>query len=439
MTIATALQDEIDHPDDQVSSRKAMRCLWLAREVPFPINSGDRAYSGNLAAAFAQAGVELHFLGLSPSEEPQAPAGLGIRWIQVAQSKRPYPLAIFSRYPLVTAAHATARHRHALKKLLLQRWDAIVLDHYGSGWTLDPVIRHLRTAQHRPIVVHVSHNHEEALSHSLYRSYQGSPLRRLALYQNHVKIRHLERKLLHRADLITAITDEDRQAYSRVSSARQQFLVLPPGFSGWKSPPREISNATPKHVVLIGSFRWIVKTENLRSVVKIMDPIFHRNGITLNVVGDVPEHVLEEFRPIVRACNFLGFVDDVTPYLQNARIALVPEVVGGGFKLKMLDYIFGRVPVATISEAAAGLPGAIQENMLMAGDLEALAEQIVANIHNFVYLNRIQDNAFSIATNQYNWIDRGRDLKNAIGRIAGLREASSSLMPPLPLRSGGRA
>ena len=61
--------------------------------------------------------------------------------------------------------------------------------------------------------------------------------------------------------------------------------------------------------------------------------------------------------------RFHGFVDDVTAFYMNAKpvIALVPEVIGGGFKLKFLDYIFGRVPVASISAAAAGLPVEVRQ------------------------------------------------------------------------------
>lgn len=400
--------------------QESIRCLWLAREMPYPVNSGDRAYSGKLAAALSNAGVELHYVGLAAAADAQAPTEWPIHWIPVAGTRKPYALALFSRQPFVTAAHATPRHRRRLATLLKQRWDAIVLDHYGSGWALGPVCRAVGDAAQRPVLVHIAHNHEESLSHSLFRAYEGSRLKRLALYQNHIKILRLERALVRQADLVTAITEEDRRAFSRLAPD-QQFLVLPPGFSGWVSSRRVIGADTPRSVVLIGSFRWVVKMENLRRVVRIMDPIFHRNGITLNVVGDVPEDLLAELRPIARASRFHGFVGDLAPYLQSARMALVPEVIGGGFKLKLLDYIFGRVPVATIAEAAAGLPAEIQANMLSEQGQEDLARQIVANIDNLPLLNRMQECAFEAAASLFDWRDRGRELKRAIHDIAEAR------------------
>lgn len=402
--------------------------------MPYPVNSGDRAYTGNLAAALSNAGVELHYVGLAAAVGAQAPTEWPIRWIPVAGTRKPYALALFSRQPFVSAAHATSRHRRRLAALLKQRWDAIVLDNYGSGWALGAVCRSIGGAAQRPVLVHIAHNHEESLSHSLYRAYQGSLLKRLALYQNHIKILRLERALVRKADLVTAITEEDRRAFSRLAP-KQRFLVLPPGFSGWVAPPRVIGADTPRSVVLIGSFRWVVKMENLRRVIRVMDPIFYQNGITLNVVGDVPERLLDELRPIARASCFHGFVADVVPYLQSARTALVPEVIGGGFKLKLLDYIFGRVPVATIAVAAAGLPAEIQANMLSEGSLEELAREVVANIDNLPLLNRMQQRAFEGAASLFDWRDRGRALQCAIRDITEARSATVNATAPLPDRS----
>ena len=418
--------------------RNGIRCLWLAREMPYPADCGDRAYSGQLAAALSQAGVDLHYVGLAATRDAEAPpASWPVRWIPVHGTPKPYALALFNRHPFVTAAHATSLHRRKVALLLKQHWDVVVLDHYGSGWALEPVIESVQGTAHRPVIVHVAHNHEEALSYSLFRSYEGSVLKRLALYQNHMKIGRLERALVRRTDLVTAITEEDSHAFSRLAPD-QQILVLPPGFSGWISPPRVIDADTPKNVVLIGSFRWVVKKENLRRAVRTMDPVLYQHGITLDVVGDVPDDLLDELRPIARATRFHGFVDDVAPYLQSARVALVPEVIGGGFKLKLLDYIFGRVPVATIEEAAAGLPAEIQANMLSEQNLEGLVRQVVTNIDNFSLLNRMQEGAFRTAASLYDWRDRGRELKQAIRDIAKARAAKPDHVV-VPLRNGSPA
>lgn len=41
------------------------RCLWLARELPFPEDSGDRLYSSRMVQALAAASADLTFAGLA--------------------------------------------------------------------------------------------------------------------------------------------------------------------------------------------------------------------------------------------------------------------------------------------------------------------------------------------------------------------------------------
>jgi glycosyltransferase involved in cell wall biosynthesis len=143
----------------------------------------------------------------------------------------------------------------------------------------------------------------------------------------------------------------------------------------------------------------------------------------LDVVGEVPADLRQELQAKAQATFFHGFVDDMRPYLQSARFALVPEVIGGGFKLKVLDYIFGRVPVATISDAAAGLPLAIQDSMLNATTLEDLTARIVASIDNNTLLNRLHKDAFKAAASAFEWHDRGTALHDAIHDVISRRES----------------
>jgi glycosyltransferase involved in cell wall biosynthesis len=100
----------------------------------------------------------------------------------------------------------------------------------------------------------------------------------------------------------------------------------------------------------------------------------------------------------------------------NARIAVVPEEIGGGFKLKFLDYIFGRVAVASLGHATAGLPEEIRRAMICCEDVPALVRAIVDRIDDTDGLTALQDAALHAAQARYRWADRGRDLLAAIRR-----------------------
>jgi glycosyltransferase involved in cell wall biosynthesis len=158
----------------------------------------------------------------------------------------------------------------------------------------------------------------------------------------------------------------------------------------------------------------VVKQENLRRFLAVADPAFAEHGIGLDVVGRMPDALRHELAPGLRATRLHGFVDDVGPLLRAARFAAVPELIGGGFKLKLLDYVFGRVPVATITAAAAGLDDALRNRMLCRTDLPALVAAIIAAIDDVATLDARQREAFDLARQAFRWTDRGDALRRAI-------------------------
>jgi hypothetical protein len=393
-----------------------MRCLWISRHIPFPPNEGAKVYSGNLAQSLAQSGAFVRFLGFGDASAAPDAAG-GVEWLAVPGERRGKALAAFSRRPIAAAIDATNSYGALLEAQLHEQWDAVVLDGYATGWALDRCLayRNKRPA-HPPVLVHVSHNHEEVLWRAMACEARGSILKKWTLRRNASKVSMLERRIVRNVDLLTTITDEDRRSLG-AGLDHNRSLSLTPGYSGWIAAERRITSATPRRVVIIGSFQWIVKQENIARFVMAADPIFKEHGIELDVVGEVPQALLSMLRERCRATCFHGFVSNPAPLLARARIAIVHESIGGGFKLKLLDYLFGRVPIATVSQAAAGLSDELQRAMLTDRTQAGLIDQIVSHIDRFDQLNRMQEQAFALGNAQFKWSVRGERFLQAIADI----------------------
>jgi glycosyltransferase involved in cell wall biosynthesis len=316
------------------------------------------------------------------------------------------------RLPIAAAVDATPAYRALLDEQLKAHWDVIVLDSYASGWALARC-REYRAARNADVaLVHVSHNHEAVVWQEMAQHSSASALHRWLIKRNAAKVAQLERELVANVDLFTAITDEDAEAIGKHNAT--PHLTLLPGFDGAVAEPRTIDASTPRRVIVVGSFAWVVKRENLARFVRHADPIFANENIELVIVGEVPDELLRELRAECRATTFAGFVEDLRPLLASSRIAIVPELIGGGFKLKFLDYFFGRVPVATVSAAASGVPGVLREQLLMGNDIAALTSSIVSNIDNVESLNHRQRSTFEQAATLFRWADRGERLRSAI-------------------------
>jgi glycosyltransferase involved in cell wall biosynthesis len=404
-----------------------MKGLWIARAQPFPQDTGDRIYSARLLRAVAQAGAELTVAGFAAAPASAVPGDWPVRWRLVPGAPHGALRALCSPMPLVAAAHATPAYRALVDELARESWDFVVFDQYGLGWAMAPFLRQ-RAHGRGPVLVHVAHDHEASVYASLVRGFQGPLWKRVALWQNGLKTGAIERRIARSVDLVTAITPEDAQKF-QADAPDTASVVLTPGYDGAVSTRAEMPADTPHHVLMVGNYHWVAKSENLRQFVAVADGLFARHGITLHVVGGMPEALAAQLRRSSRATVVHGFVDDLAPHFAQARLAIVPEAIGGGFKLKFLDYLFQRVAVATLAHAAAGLPAEIRAHLLQADDLAGLAQTIVDTIDDTARLNRLQQQAFAAAQSRYRWIDRGQALLAAVR--AARQPSGAALAAPL--------
>jgi len=392
--------------------------LWLGRTIPLPLDAGDRVYSAQLIGAVARTGARVAFLGLnSPDSSRSELKGLepSVQWQIVPGQPRYRVLALMSSLPMVGARFATNQYRQAIAcELATNTYDAVVFDQYGLGWALADV---QRLAGNKPVLVHLSHDFETEVTAEIARNFTGNGLRKMLLRQNARKTRAIEQRLAHGCNLLVALTEHDSAAFFAINPALQR-IVIPPGYCGPKLRSRTINKNMPRRAIIVGSFSWTAKQMNLRRFLEAASGPFTRHGIELHVVGLVPK----DFRAYLCArfpwIVFCGFVDDLNQELQNARIALVPEETGGGFKLKTLDYIFRRVPVAAIESALNGIPDRLKSQFALAHDLQTLVSRVIETIDDTKRLNDMQNRAYTLAENAFSWEINGRQFVAAIESAA---------------------
>ena len=322
-----------------------MRCLWLTLADPEPRHNGQYVYSGGLIDSVAGAGSDVEVLGLS---RPDSPKGRGTRdqhvvWWLPSDSPHSHWGSLASTLPHIAYRCRTSGMRRVLDDLLSRGgWDGIVFDGISVGWALPTVLAHYAGRHDRPRLIYVSHNHEESLRAQIAES-QTLFLKRQAIRLDALKVSRLERELVDAVDFVTAITTEDLSLYRR-RHCDKPMGVLTPGYCGRRVGERRISSSVPRRAVIVGSFDWIAKRMNLAEFVDVADPMFAEARAELQAVGSADETFLEQLRHKTVATRFTGTVPDIAPYLDDARIAIVPERNGGGFKLKVLEYVFNRVP-----------------------------------------------------------------------------------------------
>jgi hypothetical protein len=340
-----------------------------------------------------------------------------IEWSIVPGRPNPTVVALAGPLPFVAARFATRAYAQHLTAMLRTRdFDVVLLDHYAMVWA----IRHIRRGKSsgaRPLIAYIAHNFETALAADTARDFHGNLFRKAALHANAWKTANAERSLAQAADIIVTLTAEDAKSLGPLSPLSAK-LVLPPGYSGPRAPNRQIVRETPRRVAIVGAYWWTPKQMNLSAFLEVADPVLQNAGVGIDVVGEAPDHFRRAWEARVKATQFHGFVPDLGEFLAARRIGLVVEQTGGGFKLKSLDYIFNRVPVAALSGSITGLPLTPGLHYLLFDSMPELAQGITAVIDDIERLNSLQQAAYEKCNTAFDWSERGRTLYDAIYQAA---------------------
>jgi glycosyltransferase involved in cell wall biosynthesis len=394
--------------------RSPLRCLWLTRIDPDPPDAGDLTYSFNLLSSLSRAGVRLTVLAMRRiRDRARSLSDSGIEWVVIPsegdreRSGRLAVRTLFSRLPNVATQYNTTSFRRALVVQMERDWDAIIVDHLGMGWVW-PAIEAYRRRKVGVILIFIAHNCEGQVRRSVAQNFRGNIVRKIGLSVDAAKADRLEKKIIRQSDLVSAITAEDLRCFGGLDKA----VLLTPGYAGLRVARCEINAATPRRALILGSAIWLAKQMNLIEFIAAADELFHQRQIELWVVGNVPTYLRNKKH--FRATRFQGFVGDLEPIFRSVRIGIVAERTGGGFKLKTLDYIFNRVPIAAIRGGIAGLPLTPGLHYLSFESMRELAQGVTAAIDDIEGLNSLQRAAYKKCEGGFDWSDRGRTLVDAI-------------------------
>ncbi len=383
-----------------------MRCLWLTLADPEPKKNGQLIYSGGLIQSMATGGTKLHVIGLDRHGEkdglPRACAN--IRWQLHRRHHRPTWRRLASPLPNLASFGASSAGRQAVDQALAAEvWDAVVFDSIMSGWALGSVLRQRHRARK---LVYLAHNCETIAARRIADDTRG--VRWLARRLDAAKTAVLERRLLGAADFVTANSPDDCETLAPFTTAKKVSYV-PAGYDGPRVSRRTITERLPRRAIIVGSFDWLAKRESLERFLEAATARLTAARVDLQVVGSAEPHYLDGLRRRYPSVDFVGPVADVLPYMAAARIALVPDLLGG-FKLKGLDYVFNRLPILSMRGSLPGMPLEDRRSYGLFDTHVSLVEGILSHINSLDTLNAYHQRAFDACAKTFDWSQIGRQL-----------------------------
>ncbi|MCB0513337.1 MAG: glycosyltransferase family 4 protein, partial [Bacteroidetes bacterium] len=126
-------------------------------------------------------------------------------------------------------------------------------------------------------------------------------------------------------------------------------------------------------------------------------------GISLTIMGKNPDKRLLKFKEQFDNISFPGFIEDVEPYFQNAKLFIVPLRFGSGIKVKVISAMYRGIPCVTSDIGVEGLMVENGKQIMIANDARAFTIAIQTLLNDEDKWNTLSKESRILAQEKYSW------------------------------------
>ena len=234
-----------------------------------------------------------------------------------------------------------------------------------------------------------------------------NPVRRALLGIEAARVGRIERRAVAAADVTFAVSDPDAAAFAAMGARR--VATVPNGVetAAFSSFPSGRAEATPV-LLFVGALSWAPNEAACTYLARRILPTV-RTRFPLaeaHLVGRSPTPAIRDLSttPGVRV---FADVPDVGPHLATASTLVVPLMVGGGTRLKILEAFAAGLPVVSSPVGAEGIACRHEQHLLLA-EPEGLAEAVIRLLATPDLGHRLACEARRLAASTYDWTVVGR-------------------------------
>jgi O-antigen biosynthesis protein len=247
-------------------------------------------------------------------------------------------------------------------------------------------------------------------------------------------VRRAELEMYRRADLVLTVTEQDRR------TLQAEIPGLATGISADIHPllePCEESDG----LLFVGNFGHDPNEDAVRWFCREVFPRIRPQlpGVRLSVVGNAPTPaVLALAGPDV---TVTGYVPEVDPYYQAARVGVFPIRYGAGMKGKVAKGLLAGLPMVLTSVCAEGMELVHEESALIADTAETFAEAVVRLYRDEALRARVRRGAQRTGERLYGLATVRRHWEATFALLAAGRPtppAPAPAAPPPPARPAYR-
>jgi glycosyltransferase involved in cell wall biosynthesis len=373
---------------------KKMKILFLSRWFPFPTDNGSKLRIYHLLQGLAGR-YQVHLLSFADD-----PAGAEtkelqstcetvrvVSWREFQPNNLNALLGFFHPQPRSLIDTYSSEMETAIRQAFLgEDFDLVIL----SQWQM---------AAYRHLFNNVPVLFEEIEVGVLYEQYQkATGLARIrAALTWHKHRRYLAGML--KGETCTVVSDKEQSLLSSLVSEANIHVI--PNAVSVQSYEHVHEEPEPGTMIFTGSFRYRPNYEAMIWFTEFVLPLIQEQvpHVRLTITGDPAGLPLPDYQGVVQT----GFVDDLYPLIARSWVSVVPLLVGGGTRLKILEAMALGTPVVSTSKGTEGLEVQPGKHLLIGDTPEEFARQTINLLGDADLRERLAVAALDLVRRRYDW------------------------------------
>lgn len=408
-----------------------MKILWLSHLVPYPPKAGVLLRAHYLVKELAKH-HEVHLLAFNQKtlitpyfEDYETGTNIALEKMKESCPRVQFFDCPVDRTPhrkklcaLTSLLSGTAYNINWLRDAdyanTVKQWHAVEqydLIHCDT-LSLVPYVKDLNNTK-------LSLDHHNVESHMLLRraGLEKNIIKKFYFWQEGLKVARIEKEACPKFDTNLTCSELDAIRFKELCP-EALFTEIPNGVDIDMFTPAK-GEQEPHTFIFIGTLDWYPNTRAVRFLAYELWPVLKSTfpNAKINVIGSGAPSDLLNFGNKEPDFNMLGYVDNLTPYLDSAFAYLCPIDDGGGTKLKLLDAFSSGKAVVAHEVACEGLKVTDGEQCLLANNVEEYIKQITKLNDDEQYRKALESRARKHVEQHFAFSSIGKNLADHFSKI----------------------
>ncbi len=191
---------------------------------------------------------------------------------------------------------------------------------------------------------------------------------------------------------------------------RANIRVIPAGVDTDYFRPSDIPE-DPDQILWVGSLAWDPNYDAVRYFLTSIFPLIleRRPSARFDIIGTDSGRIRKFASKFGESVRILGRLPDVRDFLARSAVLVVPLRIGGGMRLKLLDFFASGKAVVATTIAAEGNLAQDGRELIIADRPATFADSVLGLLSNPDKRGRLASSARELATKEYSWKKIGED------------------------------